>query len=313
MKLNKVIIEERKKKWQDVRFRLEFVERYKKHELKKFESYFVKGQEPKLHPIDEDPIPLVYCLWLAPDQSVEGWAAITEKFLAGPVAWETDIDIEPTDSSGGVSWRELSGGSTLGSAQISRSLRDSYDILMQFAAASYFDGVTPFYGTTTVPPLGFMGGIEKKIYDFMVGKTPGSEHFFYQGKRLFEPSGRLAGCYKELCIWLDGKLPHNPYSVIYYMNDVWFVSLTDKYMDLISSDAGVRFYLDCYLKLIARYPCGDLKSQRQKYCDELRGLLNSGMLLEPMKTMWLEAKIYSGPIDLNAYMKDDPYFLGVAD
>lgn len=124
--VSKGLIEERKKLWPDIKFRLEFADIHKKAELKIFEAYFLKGAEPNLYPMENDPIPLVYRLWLAPDQSIESWQAITARLLAGPEAWTSKVSVEPTGD--GESWRELCKGYSWG-WQIERSLRDSHEIL----------------------------------------------------------------------------------------------------------------------------------------------------------------------------------------
>jgi len=306
---NKALLDERKKAWEDIKFRLEYSNFHKKRDLKIFESYFVRGAQPKLHPLEADPIPLVYRLWLSPEQSLEAWQAITEKFLAGPVAWETNVSIESVEGCD-ESWRELCKGPAWG-WQIARSLRDSYEILMQHAASPLYNGYEPVVGSVVIPPLGFMGGAEKKLYEFMTGKIPGSEHFRYAGNRLFEPSTYFGHMhYLELCVWLDGKRPSNSYNIQIYMGEHWVSSMTADYMEKIKSDEAIRFYLTCYLQLIARYPSAGVEPERQNYCEELRRLLNAGPLPEPVKSMWAEAKQYRGRIDLNSYMQETPYYLG---
>lgn len=308
--LSKLTVEERKRLWEDVKFRLEYAGWYKKSQLRIFEAYFVRGRQPKLHPLEDDPIPFVYRLWLSPDQSIEAWLEIADNFLAGPALWETDVKIEPSEGDNGISWKGLHGSSVLGAPQISRSLRDSYEILTQLAASRSFHGGEPVVGSDVAPPLGYMGGAEKRLYDFMTGRLPGSERLFYEGKRLFSPSGRLAACYEDLCIWLDARLPCNPYSIVYYMGDVWVDSLTDKYMAELSVDEGARFYLDCYLKMIARYSDSDDLGERGLYCKAIRTLLDEKFLSEPMNSLWCEAKKYKGRIDLNFYMGLEPYYVG---
>jgi hypothetical protein len=299
---------DRKQDWEDVAFRLNYIERYKKYQLKIFEAYFLKGKEPLLHPLDIDPIPLAMRLWLSPDQSIEGWIAITARVLAGPAQWHTKTPLDGRD--GEDTWESMKVGPALGGMQIARSLSDTYEIMMKFATANFLDGTTPFHGRTTVPPAGYMGGVERKLFDFLTGRTPGSEHFRYDGKPLFEPSGRLAGRYKELCIWLDGKQPHNPYNVIYYMGELWFQSLDERYMADLQSDEGTRFYLECYLAMVARYPIVGADPERAAYCAQLRTRLDQGPLLEPLDAMWEHAKQGVGPIDLNSYMREQPFYIG---
>lgn len=301
---------DRKSAWKDIQYRLEYGGFHKKSELKLFEAYFMKGVEPKLHPLDEDPIPLVYRLWFAADQSAESWQAITRRLLAGPHAWTSKVSIEPNAECPGESWRELCGESKWG-WQIARSLKDSYDILTQRASASYFDGVTPAFGHTEPAPLGFMGGIEKAIYQFMTGAGQGGEAFSYDGRPLFTPP-RYFGhhYYRELCCWLDVRLPSNPFSITNFMGEHWVDSLSEEYLNKVFSDEAVMFYLDCYLKLIARYPTAGLDADRLEHATLVRELLDKRQLPASLDLLWKQAKTYQGPIDLNIYMQKSPYYLG---
>jgi hypothetical protein len=299
-------LEARKEAWADIKFRLQYAQQ--KVAFKTFEAYFMKGKEPNLHPMQNDPIPFVYRLWLAPDQSIESWVAITERFLAGPEAWPTRISIEPTGD--GESWRELNKGHAWG-WQIGRSLADSYEILMQHAGARHYDGVVPYAGSDVIPPLGFMGGSEKRIYQFMNGQIPGSEHLLYNGKKLFEPSTYFGHIYySETCRWLDGSTPSNSYCIYNYMGVHWFNSMTATNMLKIEQSETMQFYMSCFLVLVARYPESGVDAERAAYCSELRQLLNAGPLLEPLQTMWHQAKNNRERIDLNAYMQEEPFYIG---
>lgn len=301
----KFLLEERKAVWANIKFRLQYAKQ--KVPFKVFEDYFLKGKQPTLHPMDKDPIPLVYRLWLSPDQSVEAWVAITERLLAGPEAWSSKVSIEPTGD--GESWKELNNGNYWG-WQIDRSLTDSYEILVQQAGTRHNNGVEPYAGSDVVPPLGFMGGSEKRIYQFMNGQMPESEHFIYNGKKLFEPPSYFGHIYYlETCRWLDGTTPSNPYCIYNYMGAHWFRCMTEKYMLDIESKDVIQFYLNCFLVLVARYPREGVDPERAAYCAELRELLNASPLLEPLKTMWDRAKESRERIDLNAYMQDNPFYI----
>lgn len=299
-------LEERKALWADIKFRLQYAKQ--PVALKAFEAYFLKGKEPNLHPMRNDPIPLVYRLWLAPDQSIEGWVAITERLLAGPEAWKTTVSIEPTGD--GESWRELNNGHAWG-WHIDRSLADSYKVLVQHAGARHYDGSQPYEGSDVVPPLGFMGGIEKKLYHFLNGQTPGSEHLLYNGKKLFEPSSYFGHIYYyETCLWLDGTKPTNTYCLYNYLGAHWVRSMTAGYMREIEESQGIQAYLNCFLPLVARYPQTGVDPERAAYCQEVRQLLDEGPLLEPLQTMWNQAKASQARIDLNAWMQEEPFFIG---
>ncbi|BBP83776.1 MULTISPECIES: hypothetical protein [unclassified Pseudomonas] len=298
-------LEERKAAWADIKFRLQYAQC--RVPLKTFEAYFMKGKEPVLRPYEEDPMPLVYRLWLAQDQSLEGWLRITERFLAGPSAWRTDVSIEPTGD--GESWAEASRGN-LGGHIIARSLADSYQILVQKAGASHFDGSEPFAGSDVVPPLGFMGGLEKKLYHFLSGQTPGTEHLHYDGKKLFDPRFHFGHIYYyDRCKWLDGTLPSNTYSLYNYLGSRWFMSMDEAHMGEIREQESIQFYLNCFLVLVARYPESGVDAERAAYCAEIRQLLDAGPLLEPLGTMWRQARNERGRIDLNAYMGEAPFYI----
>ncbi len=303
--LNKEQSALRKAAWTDIEFRL----RYAKCgvPLKKFEAYFLRGKEPNIRPYEDDPMPLVYRLWLAPDQSIEGWVRITERLLAGPKEWTTDVSIVPTGDGG--SWEEV-GGKRLGDHIIASSIAESYKVLVRHAGARHYDGSEPYFGSDVIPPLGFMGGCEKKLYHFLSGQTPGSEHLLHNGKKLFDPEfhyGRIY--YADTCRWLDGTTPSNSYCLYNYMGAHWVRSMDASHMINIENDEGAQFYLNCFLVLVARYPESGVDAERAAYCSEVRQLLNVRPLLEPLNTMWNQAKNERGRVDLNAYMQQPPLYI----
>lgn len=303
--LDKAQVELRKAAWPDIKFRLQYAKC--RVSLKACEAYFIRGKEPNLEPYDEDPLPLVYRLWLAPDQSIEGWVKITERLLAGPTQWTTNVSIEPTGDGG--SWSEVGRGA-LGAHIIAGSIRDSYKTLTQHAGARHYDGSEPYAGSDVIPPLGFMGGAEKKLYHFLSGQVPGSEHLQYDGKKLFEPGSHFGRIYyAETCRWLDGSTPSNTYCLYNYMGAHWVRSMDASNMADLEKDEGARFYLSCFLVLVARYPESGVDPERAAYCSEVRELLNAGPLLEPLNTMWINAKNERGRVDLNAYMQEPPLYI----
>jgi hypothetical protein len=303
--LGKTQLELRKAAWADIKFRLQYAKC--RVSLKACEAYFIRGKEPNIEPYESDPLPLVYRLWLAPDQSIESWVKITERLLAGPTQWTTNVSIEPTGDRG--SWSEVGRGH-LGGHIIAGSLSASYEVLVQKAGARYFDGSEPFSGSDVIPPLGFMGGCEKKLYHFLSGQTPGSEHLQYDGKKLFAPGGYFGRIYyADTCRWLDGTAPSNPYCLYNYMGAHWVRSMDASNMATIEHDEGARFYLSCFLVLVARYPESGVEPERAAYCSEVRQLLNAGPLLEPLNTMWNQAKNERGRVDLNAYMQEPPLYI----
>jgi hypothetical protein len=94
------------------------------------------------------------------------------------------------------------------------------------------------------------------------------------------------------------------------MGDLWFKCMTATYMSEIEQSEAIQFYMSCFLVLVARYPESGVDAERAAYCSELRQLLNAGPLLEPLQTMWHQAKNNRERIDLNAYMQEEPFYIG---
>lgn len=310
-KLSKAPLEERKKSWEDVRARLEYSDLHTKAELKIFESYYLRGKQSKMYPMLKDPIPLVYRLWLCPDQSIASWRAITNQLLAGPTAWLTDISIAPVDGDDGGSWQEVCKGNNWG-WQIRTSLLETDTILWQHACADRYNGVVSPNDPAIVAPLGFMGGIEKKIFDFLAPFNCPETRLEYRGKPLFDCSGTPVFIhpryYYELCVWLDAKKPHNPYILSIYMAEHWYAELSDEFMQRLQDKTLCDDFV-CYLQLIARYPkpvSGLEFSERHVYCEKLRNILDSRPIPSVLQEFWLAAKNYDGLIDLNGHYFKHP-------
>lgn len=305
-KLSKAQLDERKKCWEDIRARLEYSGLHTKAELKIFESYYLKGTEPKQHPGRKDPIPLLYRLWLCPDQSVESWRAVTERLLAGPAAWRTDINIEPIDGDNGGSWQDECRGDNWG-WQIQKSISETYQILWQHADSDAYDGTTPVFGSTLIPPLGFMGGAEQKLIEFLAAEKGSANYYEYRSKALFDFSGHSGSnswrFYRDFCFWLDARKPHNPYMITYYMHEHWYAALSDDYMRKLEGSVGGVFYLNCYLQLLARFPKPEAalaSSDRHVYAQKIRAMLDHRPIPLALQSLWLAAKNYTDAIDLNA-------------
>jgi hypothetical protein len=310
-KLSKAQLEERKKSWEDILYRIEYSGRHTKKELKIFEAYYLRGTQPKQHPLYKDPIPLVYRLWLCPDQSEESWRAVTEQLLAGPAVWHTDISLVPVDGYEQEYWPEPNAGR--GWWQIQTSLNESSEILWEHGDSDCYDGVSSFEGSTLIAPLGFMGGAEQRLVEFLTAPKESVNHYEYLGKPLFKISrGFSHVIYRYLCIWLDGRRPHNPYIVSRYMAEPWFLTLSDQYFKEVFKSETLSFHLSCYLQLIARFPEPEAEfasSERHIYAQKIRAMLDHRPIRPVLKTLWLSAKNYTGAIDLNALdfkYKDHP-------
>lgn len=79
--LDKAQLVERKAAWPELEARL--LQIHDKSEVKRLQRYHLTGKEsPWDTKWEEEPIPLVYRLWLHPDQSDASWCAITERVLS---------------------------------------------------------------------------------------------------------------------------------------------------------------------------------------------------------------------------------------
>jgi hypothetical protein len=252
----------RKEYWQEIQARLK-VQGHAKSELKKFEAYYLTGKEPRWSEEEEametDPIPLVYRLWLHPDQSDESWCAITERVLAYKAGWLTGT-----------------------------SLKESSAILKQRANASMYNGVDA--------PMGFMGGAEKRIFQFMTGEAAPGNRYSYRGEPLYSVGWFGFLYYKNLCEWLNASVPSNPFQINHYCLNQWaaFVegsTLLDMYLKDCKSDFRFEQYIKQYFSLIAKYPPPaerDENYERQEYCKEARDILNNTNIPPLLKGWWQE-------------------------
>lgn len=150
-----------------------------------------------------------------------------------------------------------------------------------------------------------MGGIEKKIFNFLAPLKGTGNRLEYKGRPLLDYCGNPAftgpRMYYDLCVWLDARKPHNPYMICIYMAEHWYATLSDDFMRKVQ-DKGGPFYFNCYLQLVARYPkpvSGFEFSERHIYCQKLRNILDSRPIPSVLQEFWLAAKNYKGLIDLN--------------
>lgn len=125
----------RKSEWPDIGQRLSFSKRHTKRELKMFEDYFVRHKNPPLD-YGRDPIPLVYRLWLSPDQSEAGWRDALEHVLRLPPVMQEN------------------------------SLTESRRILFEEAMSTRYNGLGD-------APLGFLGGMEERLASFFMSEQDG--------------------------------------------------------------------------------------------------------------------------------------------
>lgn len=274
--LDKNLIEARKETWVGVMARLKACD-YPKSQLKIFEAYYLKGKEPKWSDaedaMEEDPIPLVYRLWLHPDQSDESWCAIVERVLS-------------------YRGRGLAG----------ISIKESRRILDQYANSHYFNGIDA--------PAGLFGGAERRIFQFLAGETELGKRYTYNPRPKYPDSSRhlyfVVGFgfmyYVDMCVWLDMKGAFNPnsgrnpfYLGCYFLNQ-WRRFLeanVDSYAETCRSDKRFEKSIKEYFTTVFRYPepvegGGDI--ERQLYCQEARDILDNANIPPLLKEWWEEVK-----------------------
>jgi len=273
---DKAFIEGRKSIWPEIMARLKACD-YSKGQLKILEAYYLKGKEPKWSDaedaMEEDPIPLVYRLWLHPDQSDESWCAIVEQVLS-------------------YRGRGLAG----------ISIKESRRILDQYANSHYFNGIDA--------PAGFVGGAEKRIFQFLVGETELGRRYTYNPRPKYpEENGYLYSVggfgfmyYERMCVWLgvEGALNPNSGRNPFYLS-CYFLGQWRRYMEADAgaytekclSDIIFEKCIKAYFAAVFSYPCpveGGDDLDRQLYCQEARDILDNANIPPLLKVWWEEVK-----------------------
>jgi len=229
--------------WADIEFRLSFSGIHTKRELKVFQDYFVKYKEPS-YEHNRDPIPLLYRLWLCPDQSDESWEAVLAKVLTAPQA----IKVE--------------------------SIRESQVILFQEADSSRYDGVDG-------APLGFMGGVEKRLVDFF------SNHIDHEGNRLIRNSAWNFGVYEQLKYWLNGQRC-NPYQIARHMISLWVEKIQNpEYINECAKSVVLKKSIIDYFKVVKSSHMRDSIDQDLKaYAAQIACYMSSPDAPELLRKWW---------------------------
>ncbi len=260
VRLDKEQLALRKAAWPEVEARLR--EHYNKSETKLFERYYLSGAEPKSSDLwDSDPIPLVYRLWLHPDQSDASWCAITERVLSyeGP-------------------------GDTLWKRQrfIDMSLHESRKSLRSqiFGRPDYF------------------GEARERLTLFLEGRMPPGDRYRHQGERLYYHDAFEDGAYASQCKWLDAATPevgrgmHRDPDLVDYWVDHLCGPYFERFMQREPEYSPLRFF-KVFLLLIARYPTpveGHADHARQYYCQRCRDALDARKLPAPLDAWWAKIK-----------------------
>lgn len=258
-------LESRKSEWLLVRQRLGHSKRYTNKELKVFEDYFVKGQEPKwgkgqvsaLGGCESDPIPLLYRLWFSRDQSQEAWQAILDSIL-----------------------------STYAHLQIVASLQETRNLIYQEACSSSYCG-------SDGAPAGFIGGAEERIFNFLAGDFNSGVFPVYHGERVLGGAFFGFSYYGDLIDWLQRGDYVNPHNMIQFMQEFWFEGLSDDYIDRMVQDE-MDDVLKKYLHLVATFTalpgCAE-DVARASHCQKVREILTSRPIPALLVQWWRDAKV----------------------
>ena len=233
----------RREAWSAVSEGLIFSGRHTKRELKIFENYFVKFKNP-IPENYRDPIPLIYRLWLCPDQSDDGLKSVLNHIM------QLDQRI-----------RE-------------ESIRESQRILFEEAGSSRYDGVDG-------APLGFMGGAEKRLIEFLLKNTAPN------GARLISNIAWNFRCYEQLTTWLRNK-NCNPYQTFRYVIELWIEKLqSETYLAECAKGIVLKKSIRDYFKAIKDISSATEKDiERYGYAEKINLYLESTDAPELLQKWW---------------------------
>lgn len=240
--------------WQAVKLRLEYSGRHTKKEIKLFENFFIKGQEPDWAQKGDDPIPLIYRLWFSPDHGKDAWQKIVDKVFSYH------------------SW------------QAKNSIHESRKILSEEVGSDRYCGVNG-------APVGFMGGLEEELFDFLTGDFEAGVFLRFEGERLYERSVFNIPYYLGLIRWLEKNENANTFNWNHYVYEFWYAAMSDKFVQVIVNDG----HSDCvkkYFTLVAQYVYQDdvADSDRLKYCRKVFDILENRTVPALFAEWWAAAK-----------------------
>ena len=251
--------------WQAVKIRLEYSGRHTKKEIKMFEKFFIKGQEPDWPQLafsepdwsglGSDPIPLIYRLWFSPDHSDEALQAIVNKvFSYHP--WQTK-----------------------------NSIHETRKILSEEAGSDRYCGVNG-------APVGFLCGLEEKLFKFLTGDFETGAFLTFEGERLYGTSVFNISYYLSLLRWLEKNENANPFNWSHYEYEFWYAAMSDKFVQKIVSD-GHGDALKTYFVLVAQYVYQNdvADSDRLKYCKKVFDILENRTVPALFAEWWAAAKV----------------------
>ncbi|MCP8467035.1 hypothetical protein NK553_24075 [Pseudomonas sp. ZM23] len=246
----KAPLAQRKADWQGVLQRLKGDADFDKTQFKLLERYYVSGEEPDWAPGErgEDPIPLVYRLWLHPDQSEASWQAIAGRVLSYGFA-----------------------------RPIEQSMWQSAQAL--FRADGGWNGRDR--------PLGKFAGAEERLYRFLHGLTTPEGGFPFREAALRMSERGLARYCDDLKYWLEAPAQRGP-SVNLHRLAEWVDYLESAGFKASMDAVARPVHIQVFLKRIGRHPLpapGTEPDECQRYCASVREALE-GRDLHPTFAKW---------------------------
>lgn len=252
---DKIWVQQRKETWLEIKKNLEVVDRFNKTQLKIFESYYLKGKEPKFS--DQDPICLAFRLWFYPDASEEAWNKIKSKVDSG------DDDY--------VRWH----------------YEDSLNFLFDLCNCSAFE-------TDNTKVKGFMGGVEERLLRFFVGDVLDHQVIAAGNVEIRKDHGMTNGLHGAFMNatgrWLRYREPKyaNPYLLMQYLVDDWLLVFTS---GKVTVDEDRARGLEKYFKLILKF-VGDetLDEPRRNFALRMKNIFDDEAIPENVKDWWEQVK-----------------------
>lgn len=258
--LDKAQAAQRKADWPAIEARL--LAYHSKSDTKLFERYYLRGTEP--NPNDfwfTDPIPLVYRLWLHPEQSDATWCTITERVLAYRAEGENELQRQRF---------------------VDSCLSQSRELLSQQPGDK--------------PEL--FGEARERLTRFLQGLTSPGDQYRHLGERLYYYGAFTDTQYSAQCDWLKAETApvkqgiHYDPALIEYWVDHLCGPTVERLMDQGEFNWPLK-YFKIFLHQIAHYPApveGHPDYARQHYCQRCREELDARELPARLEKWWGKLK-----------------------